>query len=182
MPTTADFLTYAQWAGITTLVFGAIAVLSFLVKWGIRFRLVGATGFMAVLTVGLFALSVVPITRTVVPGAVRFSTVYDAGSTQAVIIVAPTITESQLVATLQQAAGDLFSPGRLGRGTDQLTIRARTMLHPQDGVSQPLVLGQIKRSLFERNDEQMEITINRDNLALLPQPSVAADSARDVAK
>lgn len=182
MPTTADFLNYAQWAGIATLVFGAIVGLSFFFQWGIRFRLVGATGLMGVLTVGLFALGVVPFTRTLVPGAVRYSTVYDGGSTQAVIVVAPTLTESQLVATLQQAAGDLFSPGRLGRGTDKLTIRARTMLHPQDGVSQPLVLGEIKRSLFDRNDEQIEITVNRESLALLPQPVDPAESAEDVAK
>jgi hypothetical protein len=182
MPTTADFLTYAQWAGIATLVFGAIAGLSFLFKWGIRFRLVGATGFTAVLTVGLFALGVVPFTRTLVPGAVRFSTIYDAGSTLAVITVAPEITEDQLVATLQQAAGDLFSPGRMGRGTDKLTIRARTVLHPEDGVSRPVYLGQVQRSLFDRNDAQMEITVNHDSLALLPKPVTQAETPKAVSE
>src|SRR5512139_2271564 len=115
MPTTDDFLTYAQWAGLATLALGALTGLSFLFKWGLRFRLVGATGFMGVLTVGLFALSLVPFTRTVIPGAVRFSTVFDSGSTQAVIVVPAEITESQLDATLRQAASDLYSIGRLGR-------------------------------------------------------------------
>jgi Protein of function (DUF2518) len=167
LPTTANFFTYAQWAGIATLVLGAIALLSFLLKWGIRFRLVGVTGFTAVLTVGLFALGLVPFTRTVIPGAVSFSTIYDAGSTQVVIAVPPQITESQLTATLQQAASNLFSPGRLGR-EKQMTIRARTVLHPEAGVSQPLVLGQVKRSLSVRADENMEIEIYRSNLAQLP--------------
>lgn len=169
MPTTADFLIYAQWAGIATLVFGAIVALSFLFQWGIRFRLVGVTGFTAVLTIGLFALGLVPFTRTVIPGAVNFSTIYDRGATQVVIAVPSQITESQLTATLQQAASNLFSPGRLGRER-QLTIRARTVVHPEPGVSQPLVLGQIKRSLSARDDEKMEIEIYANNLAQLPTP------------
>lgn len=168
MLTTADFSTYAQWAGIATLAFGALSGLAFLLKWGIRFRLVGVTGFMAVLTVGLFSLGLVPFTRTVIPGAVRFSTVFDSGAAQAVIVVPPTITESELTATLQQAASDLFSMGRLGRGEDQLTIRARTVLHPEPGVSQPLLLGQIKRSLSVREDENMAIELFPENLAKLP--------------
>lgn len=169
MPTTDDFLTYAQWAGMATLALGALTGLGFLLKWGIRFRLVGATGFMVVLTVGLFSLGLVPFTRTVIPGAVRFSTVFDSGANQAVIVVPATITESQLEATLQQAASDLFSPGRLSRrGEDELVIRARTILHPEPGVSKPLYLGEIKRSLFVRNDDNMTIELFPESLAKLP--------------
>jgi len=171
MLTTADFLTATKWVGITTLVFAAITVLGFILKWGIRFRLVGVTGFLGVLTSGLFALGLVPFTRSVIPGAVHFSTVYDNGATQAVIAVRPQISESQLEATLRQAASDLYSYGRLGRtGEEQLTIRARTIIHPEPGVSKPLYLGQVKRSLSSRNDEQMEIAIFPDNLAQLPKP------------
>jgi len=173
VPTPTDFLQFTQWSGILTLVCGALALLGFLFKWGVRFRFVGITGFMAVLTIGLFSLSLVPITRTVVPGAVRFSTVYDSGSTQVVITVPAPITEEALTATLQQAASDLFSPGRLGRTGEKLTIRARTVLHPQEGVSQPLYLGQVKRSLLERNDDAMELTIYPDRLAQLPPPPVS---------
>ncbi|MCU0524204.1 MAG: Ycf51 family protein [Elainella sp. Prado103] len=168
MLTPDAFLTYTQWAGIATLVFAALTLLGFLVKWGIRFRLVGVTGFMIVLTSGLFALSLVPFTRTVIPGAVKFSTVYDSGATQAVIAVPPTITATELESTLRQAANDLFSPGRLGRGENLLTIRARTILHPEPGVSEPLLLGQVRRSLYSREDEQMSIEIIPANLAKLP--------------
>jgi len=171
MLTTADFLLATKWVGITTLIFAVITVLSFILKWGIRFRLVGATGFLGVLTSGLFALGLVPFTRSVIPGAVRFSTIYDNGSTQAVIAVRPQISESELEATLRQAASDLYSYGRLGRtGEEQLTIRARTIIHPEPGVSKPLYLGQVKRSLSSRNDEQMEIALFPENLAQLPKP------------
>jgi len=167
MLTTEDFFAYAQWTGIATLVFAAFTILSFLFKWGFRFRFVGITGFSAVLTFGLFALGLEPFTRTVIPGAVRFSTVYDGGGSQVVIVVPTQITETQLEATLKQAAGDFYSLGRSGQGQPQLTIRARTVLHPQPGVSQPVVVGQVKRSLAARNDEQMQIEIYRDRLAQL---------------
>ncbi|MGF1516012.1 MAG: Ycf51 family protein [Elainellaceae cyanobacterium] len=169
MPTPSDFLTLAKWSGILTLVFGAMTALCFLLGWGIRFRLVGATGFMGVLTVGIFALGLVPFTRTVVPGAVKFSRVYDNGATRAVIAVPPEITEPALEATLKQAAGNLFSPGRLGSaGPGELTIQARTVLHPEPGLTKPLVLGKIERSLSKREDADMAITIYRDRMAELP--------------
>lgn len=182
MFTTSDFLTFAQWSGIATLVFGALAVLSFLVKWGIRFRLVGVTGFMLVLTTGLFALSLVPFTRTVVPGAVRFATVYDSGATQVVIAVPSTITPTELDATLRQAANDLFSPGRLGGRDEKLTIRARTVLHPEPGLSEPLYLGQVRRSLFQREDEQMMVELIPDHLAKLPRPVLPEPTAVDASQ
>jgi len=169
METTTKFLVASEWAGIVTLACAVIAILAFLFRWGIRFRLIGATGFLGVLTIGLFALGLVPITRTVVPGGVRFSRVYDSGVAQVVIALPPTVTEAELSATLLQAASDLFSPGRLSQGEKQLTIRARTLLHPEPGVSEPLYLGQIKRSLSVRNDPNMETTIYRENLARLPR-------------
>lgn len=172
MLTTDEFLTFASWAGSITLLFAVLAVLGFIFKWGARFQLVGVTGFFGVLTGGLFALGLVPITRTVIPGAVKFSRVYDTGAEIAVIAVPPTITESELEATLRQAASDLYSNGRLGRDENKLTIRARTIIHPKPGMSKPLYLGQVKRSLTKRNDEQMQIDIFPDKLAQLPKPTV----------
>lgn len=171
MLTTANFLTFTQWIGILTLACGFITLLGFIFKWGIRFRLVGITGFLGVLTAGLFALSLVPFTRTVIPGAVRFSLVYDNGGNQTVIAVPPSITESELEATLRQAASDLFSYGRLGGANNQLTIRARAIIHPEPGVSKPLFLGQVKRSLASREDEQMAIEIYPESFAQLPKPT-----------
>ena len=168
MPSTAVFLTISQWVGITTLIFALITVLSFVLKWGIRFRLVGTTGFLGVLTAGIFTLGLVPFTRTAIPGAIRYSLVYDTGGTQVVIAVPPTITENELQATMLQAASNLFSYGRFGQ-SNQLTIRVRTNIHPEPGITKPVQIGQIKRSLSVRNDDKMEIEIFPENLALLPK-------------
>jgi hypothetical protein len=169
MITTADFLKYCQWSGIATLAFGAITVLALILKWGFKFRLVGATGFMGVLTGGLFALSLVPLTHTAIPGSVHYSLIYDDGNDRATIAVITPITESTLEATLRQAAGDLYSYGRSGRADRQLNIRARTVIHPLPGVSQPLVLGSVTHSLADGKDGDLVVQIDRDNLAKVAQ-------------
>ncbi|MDJ0620262.1 MAG: Ycf51 family protein [Calothrix sp. MO_192.B10] len=170
MFTPAEFLQYTQWSGIATLVVAVVTVLAFILKWGLRFRLVGATGFMIVLTAGLFSLSLAPLTRTVIPGAVKYSLIYDNGATQAVIAVSDQITPSELEATLRQAASNLYSAGRSSfSGEPQLTIRARTVLHPEPGLSIPFYLGQVKRSLANREDTEMNIEIYEDKFAQLPK-------------
>lgn len=168
MLTIDDFLNAAKWSGILTLVCAAVAVLGFILKWGIRFRLVGITGFMGVLTGGLFALGLVPFTRTVVPGAIRYSLTYDNGATLTAIAVPTKITETELEATLRQASSDLFSYGRLAQGEAQLRIRARAIIHPKPGVSEPLYLGEAKRSLSQRSDDNLDIQIYSNNFAKLP--------------
>jgi Protein of function (DUF2518) len=172
MFSTSDFLQYTQWSGIATLIFAVLAALAFILKWGIRFRLVGTTGFMLVLTAGLFTLSLIPLTHTVIPGAVKYTLIYDNGSTQAVITTSPRISPDELEATLRQAASNLYSYGRLGtRGNNQLTVRARTIIHPEAGVSVPLYLGQVKRTLAAREDPEMAIEIYLEKFAQLPKPT-----------
>lgn len=167
MPTTADFLTATRWSIVLTLGCFFLALLGFVFRWGIRFRLVGIASFMGVLTGGLFALGLTPFTRTVIPGAVPYTTVYDTGAAQAVIAVAPTITATELDATLRQAASNLFSSGRLSQGEAQLTIRARTLLHPEPGLTKPLYLGSIKRSLRQRNDATVTVELDGEALSHL---------------
>lgn len=164
-----DWFIYAKWSGILTLVCLVVAVLAFVLQWGLRFRLVGVTAFMAVLTVALFTLGLSVFNRPAIPGALRYALVYDNAASQAVIALPPQpLSASSLEATLRQAAYDLYSPGRLGTNEAQLTIRLRTILHPEPRVSVPLYLGNIKRALGSFEDDNMEVEINQDNLAKLP--------------
>jgi Protein of function (DUF2518) len=164
MISTADFFKYCQWSGIVTLALAVLTILALVLKWGFKFRLVGATGFMGVLTVGLFALSLVPIVHSNVPGALHYSLIYDNGSDRATIAVKAPISEAGLDATLRQAAGDLYSYGRSGASDRQLKVRARTVVHPRPGVSEPLVLGEVTRSLGGGEDSQLNVRIDRANL------------------
>jgi hypothetical protein len=167
MPTPTEFLEATKWSGLITLLLLGITAIAFLLKWGIRFRLVGVTGFMTVLTVGFFGLSIVPITRTVVPGAIRYSTVYDSGAAQVVIKVPSTISETELEATLKQAAFNLFTSGRQGTPGQPPTIRARTILHPEPGVSNLIYLGQVQRSQSANPAEKFKVTLYPDGLSAL---------------
>lgn len=169
-----DFSPYVRYSTIATLVFLALTLLAFLLKWGVRFRLVGVTSFMAVITAAIFALGLGLFTRTEIAGAVRYSRVYDNGGNQTVITVPAKITATELEATLRQAANNLFSYGRGGFGGDsQFTVRARVLMHPQAGVTIPLYLGQAKRPLGVRDASQIKVEIFQDKLAQLPKkPSV----------
>jgi high-affinity Fe2+/Pb2+ permease len=51
-----EFSTYALWSGYAAIALLGLTIIAFVLKWGLRFRLVGATGFMAVLSIGLFGL------------------------------------------------------------------------------------------------------------------------------
>lgn len=165
-----DLSVYVQWSVILTIVFFVLTVLAFIVGWGFRFRLVGVTSFMGVVTLSIWALKLSLFTRVAIPGATRYTLVYDNGANQAVVVVAPSIDKSAVEPTLRQAATDLFSYGRSGLNqSDKFTIKLRTLLHPKPNRSQPLYLGQIKRSLFVRNDEEMEIEIFSKNVAQLPK-------------
>ncbi|ATS18179.1 Ycf51 family protein [Synechococcus sp. PCC 6717] len=159
MLTPTEFATYSRWVGIATVVMAGLTALAFLLRWGVRFRFVGITGFLGVVTVGLFALSIVPIVHTPVPGAGKYTLVYDNGATQVVITVPPEVTTETLEATLVQAANDLFSLGRLGRGGDRLVVIARTIRHPQPNVSEPVILGVATRSLSDRTDTHVDVQI-----------------------
>lgn len=168
MFSTDSFAQYALWGVIATLVFAALTALSLFLKWGFRFRLVGVTGFMGVLTFGLFALSLTPLTRMSIPNARHYSLVFDDGANQTVIAVAPDITPDQLTATLEQASDDLFSAGRLGRTNSTMIVRARTMLHPKVGLSEPLPLGTASRSLLSRNEPDLKIEVFERAFKRLP--------------
>lgn len=143
MLTPEQFLQATGWFAVGTLAFGGLTALAFVLKWGLRFRLVGATGFMGVLTAGLFGLSFQPLTQTSIPGAIPYSTVFDSGASQIVIAVPNEITTSELEATLQQAASNLLKPSRIG-GAGQTTpsIRARGIVH-QSGTSELVYVGKV---------------------------------------
>ena len=167
-----DLFTCAKWLGIGTVVAFVVTVVAFVVGWGFRFRLVGVTSFMGVLAAGFFALGLGLFPHAEIPGAERYALVYDNGANQAVVAVSPEIEKSAIEPTLIQAASDLYSYGRTGRGgNDRFTIKLRTVLHPEPGVSQPLFLGTATRSITKRSSNDIEIEIFDQNLAQLPQAS-----------
>ena len=172
MFSTIDLFTCAKWLGIGTIAILIVTIVAFVVGWGFRFRLVGVTSFMGVLTGGFFALGLGLFPHAEIPGSERYALIYDNGANQAVVAVSPEIEKSAIEPTLIQAATDLYSYGRTGTGgNDRFTIKLRTVLHPQPGVSKPLFLGTAQRSITERSSTDIAIEIFEDNIAQLPQSS-----------
>ncbi|MEM8611089.1 MAG: Ycf51 family protein [Cyanobacteria bacterium P01_H01_bin.105] len=163
MPTPETFLEATKWMGLTTLAFAALAALAFLTQWGFRFRLVGVTGFCGVLTAGLFGLSFQPLMPTTVEGSILYTTVYDSGAAQLVIAVPANITDSELEATLQQAAVNSFNPSRLGGGSQTPIIRARTIVHRDPGISDLVYLGKVEPD--PSSESGFAITLSSSELA-----------------
>jgi hypothetical protein len=172
--TTAQFAQLSQLMGIFVLACALVTGTAFIKQWGWRFRMVGITGFSVVLTVGLFALSLAPLVRTPIANTTPYTVVFDRLSSEAVITVQPdpttkSLNAESLTATLQQAASNLFSPGRTSQGKTNLTIRARVLLHPRPGVTQPIYVGKIQRSLRLRDDPNMQVELFPAALAQISQ-------------
>ena len=163
-----DTYTIGVWSGYIAIGFLVLTIIAFIAGWGFRFRLVGVTSFMMVLTAGIFSLYLGLFTHVEIPGAMRYSLVYDNGANRAVVAVPPDITADAIEPTLRQAAADLNSYGRTGtKGNDVFTINLRTVLHPEEGVSQPLFLGQARRSFSNRDDANIEIDVFPENIEKL---------------
>ncbi len=168
MFTPESILEYGKYSGLATIAIAVLMVVGLAAKWGFRFRLVGVTGFMIVLTVGLFGLGWGLAPRAAFPGASRYAMIYDNGNSQVVIAVPDAhLTYEQTEATLRQAANDLYSYGRGGAADGKMHIRLRTIAHPEIGVSTPLYLGEVARDLTSRDHANLEIKIDRQQLAKL---------------
>ena len=166
----SNLFLYSKWLGYATIACLVVAIISFVVGWSFRFRLVGVTSFMGVLTIGTFALGLSFFPHKEIPGAVRYTLIYDNGANQAVVAVPPDIEKSAIEPTLLQAAEDLYSYGRTGTGANNtFTVKLRTVLHPQTGISQPLFLGEAKRDLISLTGEKkVDIEVFDQNINQLP--------------
>ncbi len=155
---TADFAIATQYTLELAGVFAVLTILAFVFKWGFRYRLVGVTSFTLVLTGGLFALSIVPFTPTIVSGATSYKLVFDNGGSRMTIAVAPETTPAEVEATLQQVVLNKTTYGRSGR---ELEIRARTIVHPDEATSEALYLGRAVRALSSTaEDNTIKIKID----------------------
>lgn len=150
MATEAFFGVAAQVCGILAGILGLITGVLWVRSSPLRFAFFGYTAFTGVLTAGCFALTLTPIVLPNVAGSASYTTVYDRGANQAVIKVASDIDPDTLKLTLEQAGQRLLSSGRFSTGSQLFTLRARTVIHPQPGLSEPLYLGQLQQPLGSR--------------------------------
>ena len=137
-------LTAGEWLGVASAVLLVLTVVAFLVRWGIRFRLVGITSFTVLLSLSCLAFAVSYAPRQQVEGAISVPVVFDNGS-DLVIAAAPAQMDPEAYGpSVQQVALNLRGSGR---GTQQVEVRLRRVETKGDGSDVPVVLATAIRNL-----------------------------------
>jgi hypothetical protein len=137
-------LTAGEWLGVASAVLLLLTVVAFVVRWGIRFRLVGITSFTVLLSLSCLAFAVSYTPRQQVEGAISVPVVFDNGS-DLVVAAAPAQMEPQAYApSVQQVALNLRGSGR---GTQMVEVRLRRVEPKGEGSDVPVVLATAIRNL-----------------------------------
>lgn len=137
-------LTAGEWLGVASAVLLVLTVVAFLVRWGIRFRLVGITSFTVLLSLSCLAFAVSYAPRQQVDGAISVPVVFDNGS-DLVIAAAPAQMDPEAYGpSVQQVALNLRGSGR---GTQQVEVRLRRVEPKGEGSDVPVVLATAIRNL-----------------------------------
>ena len=115
-------LTAGEWLGVASAALLLLTLVAFVVRWGIRFRLVGVTSFTVLLSLSCLAFAVSYTPRQLVDGAVSVPVVFDNG-TDLVVAAAPAdLDPAAFGPSVQQVALNLRGSGR---GTQLVEVRLR---------------------------------------------------------
>ena len=134
------------WLGIAGAALLLITVLAFVLRWGIRFRLVGVTSFTVLLSLSCLAFAVSYAPRTLVEGAVSVPVVFDNGSDLVIAAAPADLPEAAYRPSVEQVAANLRGSGRRGDG-GVVHVRLRRVEPVGPGVDKPVILAAANRSL-----------------------------------
>ena len=145
-----------KWLGWSSLVLFLITLISFFVGWGQRFRLFGATAFTILLAGSTWAFATSYTAPVVIEGAVYVPTVYDNGSDLVVAQAPKDFPKDSVRPTLEQLAGNIKSGGRRG----PIHVRLRAIESEGEGISRPVILGEVIRDLSKSSTVLIEESNN----------------------
>ena len=139
-------LTAGEWLGAASAVLLVLTVVAFLVRWGIRFRLVGVTSFTVLLSLSCLAFAVSYTPRQTVEGAISVPVVFDNGSYLVVAAAPADMPLETFLPSVEQVAINLRGSGR---GTQTVEVRLRRVESTADGTDTPIVLATAIRNLAD---------------------------------
>ncbi len=140
-------LTAGEWLGIAGAALLVLTLVGFLLRWGIRFRLVGVTSFTVLLSLSCLAFAVSYAPRAKVDGAVSVPVVYDNGSDLVIAAAPADLAPEAFGPTVQQVALNLRGGGRKGdHGT--VHVRLRRVEAQAPGLDRPVILAEASRNLI----------------------------------
>ena len=138
-----DVTKWLAWGGAGL---GLFTLLSYLFNWGIKFRLTGATIFTLLLSASCWAFEQSYTPPFNVEGYKYAPIVYDNGFDLVVAQASKDFPKEAINPTLRQIAGNLRGRGRNGA---QVKVRLRKIEPAGDGISKPIILGEIINDLKE---------------------------------
>jgi hypothetical protein len=139
-------LVAAKWLGLAALGLLLLTVLSFVSRWGVRFRLVGVTSFTTLLAISCAAFAVSYTPRVTVPGAVVVPVVFDNGADLVVAAAPADLPPAAAAPTVEQVARNLRRTGR-SPADGVVRVRLRRLESAGAGVSRPVVLAEARLDL-----------------------------------
>ena len=138
-----DVTKWLAWGGSGL---GVFTVLAYLFRWGIKFRLTGITIFTLLLSASCWAFNQSYTPPVNVEGYKYAPIVYDNGYDLVVAQASNDFPKDAIKPTLLQIAGNLKGGGRNGA---QVKVRLRKIESAGNGISQPIIIGEIINDLKE---------------------------------
>ena len=138
-----DVSKWLAWGGLGLSLF---TILAYLFSWGVKFRLTGITIFTVLLSASCWAFNQSYRPPINIEGYKYAPIVYDNGFDLVVAQASNDFPEESIKPTLLQIAGNLKGGGRNGA---QVKVRLRKIESAGDGISKPIVLGEIINDLKE---------------------------------
>jgi hypothetical protein len=139
-------LTAGEWLGVASAALLLLTLVAFVVRWGIRFRLVGVTSFTVLLSLSCLAFAVSYAPRQLVDGAVSVPVVFDNGTDLVVAAASADLDPAAFGPSVQQVALNLRGSGR---GTELVEVRLRRVEATAPGTDTPVVLATAIRNLAD---------------------------------
>ena len=138
-----DVTKWLAWGGSG---FGILTILAYLFNWGIKYRLTGTTIFTFLLSASCWAFQQSYTPPLNVEGHKYAPIVYDNGYDLVVAQASNDFPREAIKPTLLQIAGNLKGGGRNGA---QVKVRLRKVESVGDGISKPIILGELIKDLKE---------------------------------
>ena len=138
-----DVTKWLAWGGSGL---GFLTIFAYLFNWGIKFRLTGTTIFTFLLSASCWAFQQSYTPPLNVEGYKYAPIVYDNGFDLVVAQASNDFPKEAIKPTLLQIAGNLKGGGRNGA---QVKVRLRKVESVGDGISKPIILGELIKDLKE---------------------------------
>ncbi len=132
------------WLAWSALGLGVATLISFIIGWAAKFRLVGATIFTLLLSGSCWAFAESYTPPLVIEGSKYAPVVYDNGSDLVVAQASEDFPNSAIQPTLEQISGNLKGRGRNGA---LVHVRIRRLEPAGKGISKPVILGEIVKDV-----------------------------------